>query len=401
MTLDAYIVDAVRTPRGRGNDKGKLAGVKPTFLLAQTLAALAARTHLDTSRVSDVAIGCVTQTKEQGTSIGKVGVLAAGWSDAVSAVTLNRYCASGLAAVNYAALQASYADTLAVGGGVESMSRVPMLADRGPLFFDEEVMRAVRSVHMGLAADLIATQGGFSREACDRYALASQQRAAAARAEGRFARSLVPVEDGAGAVALEADETIRPDTTLERLGAMAPAFAEMGAAGGDRMLQKYFGLERAIDHVHHAGNSPATADGASAVLMGSERAIARAGLAPRARIVAMADASVDRVRMLSGAIDATALALARAKLAARDIALYEVNESFAAPMLEYMTTLGVEPERLNVNGGAIALGHAMGATGATLVGMLADELERRGERYGVVAICGAAGVACATVIERL
>ena len=399
--MNAYIVDAVRTPRGRGNEKGRLAGVKPAHLLAQTLQALAARNKLDTASVNDVVIGCATQTRDQGTGIGKVGVLVAGWADSVSAVTINRYCASGLSAVHFAALQADYNDALAVGGGVESMSRVPMLSDKGPLFFDEEVMREARSVHMGLSADAVATMHGFSRADCDAYAVQSQQRAAAAREAGYFRGALVPVKAADGSVLLEQDENIRPATSLESLGGLPPAFAEMGAKGADQFMKGHFGIAGDIVHVHHAGNSPATADGASAVLVGSERAIVRAGLRPRARIVATADVSIDPVMMLTGAADATQRALERAKLSVKDIALFEVNESFAALMLHYQKVLGIGADRLNVNGGAIALGHAMGATGGSLVGTVLDELERRGERYGVVAICGAAGVAVATVIERL
>jgi len=399
--MTALIVDALRTPRGRGNEKGRLAGVKPAHLLSQTLAALADRHKLDTSAVSDVIVGCATQTKDQGTGIGKVGVLVSGWSDSVSAVTINRYCASGLSAVHFAALQAEYNDALAVGGGVESMSRVPMLSDKGPLFFDNEIMREARAVHMGLAADAVATLHGFTRQACDEYAAESQRRAAAARESGWFRKSLVPVKGQDGAALLEADETIRPATTVESLSAIAPAFADMGKAGPDAFMQKHFNIAGDIQHVHHAGNSPAMADGASAVLVGSEAAVKRAGLKPRARILATSDVSIDPVLQLTGAADATQRALARAGLKPSDIALFEVNESFAALMLHYRKALGIGADRLNVNGGAIAMGHAMGATGGSLLGTLLDELERRNERYGVVAICGAAGVAVATVIERL
>ena len=397
--MNAFILDAMRTPRGRGNDKGALKGIKPVELLAQMFAAMQERNRLDTALVGDAVIGCVTQTAGQGANIGRMAALVAGWSDAVSAITVNRYCASGLSAMNFAALQALHADGLAVGGGVEMMSRVPMASDQGALTHDGELQARAGVIPIGVAADVVATLRGYSRERCDEYAFQSQQRAAQARADGRFL-SLVAVKDAAGKALLEQDETPRAATTLAGLAAMQPAFAELGAKGFDQAACGSCGLA-GIVHVHHAGNSPATADGASLVLLGSEAAARRAGLAPRARIVAMADAGGDRFLALTGAVDATRIALSRAKLRADDVALFEVNESFAALMLHYMDEIGVGHQRLNVNGGAIALGHAMGSTGGALAGTLLDELERRKERYGVVAICGAAGVAVATVIERL
>lgn len=396
----ALIIDAVRSPRGRGNDKGSLKSIKPVDLLAQQLKALQTRTGVDTSEVVDGAFGCVTQTAEQGANIGKLALVRAGWSDSVSGFTLNRYCASGLSAVQWAASQALANDALAVAGGIEMMSRVPMASDQGPLTHDLEFQRETMLVPIGVAADAIATQEGFTREQCDAYAVASQQRAGAARDAGHF-RSVVPVTGPDGSVLLAQDETPRPQTSSEGLAAMTPAFAAMGEKYGiDALLCKHYGLPR-MDHVQHAGNSPAMADGAAAVLVASPAAAERLGLKARARILATADASVDHTLALTAAVEATRKALARAGLTVDDIDLFEVNESFAALMLHYMKHLGVPHERLNVNGGAIALGHAMGSTGSALVGMALDELERRGARRAVIAICGAAGVAVAMVVERV
>ena len=397
--MNAYIIDAVRSPRGRGNDKGALRTVKPAHLLAQTLQGLAQRTQIDVAAISDVMVGCVTQTGEQGTGIGKVAVMAAGWPDSVSALTINRYCASGLAAVNLAALYASYTDRCVIGAGLESMSRVPMLADKGPLFFDTEIAKQVRVVHIGLAADAIATVHRISRAECDAYALQSQSRAAAARAAGRFAPSLVPIRDHDGNVILDADETIRADTTLEKLAAMAPAFAQIGLEGDD-FLRRYFLLDRSIDHVHHMGNAPATADGAAAVLL-APASMLDGRLRARARVLGIGEAAIDPVRMLTGAVEAAHQALAKAGLKSSDIGVFEVNEAFAAPTLQTMQMLEADPARFNINGGAIALGHPMGATGAMLVSMLLDALEERDERYGLAAAAGAAGLASAIVVERL
>jgi acetyl-CoA C-acetyltransferase len=394
----ALIIDAVRSPRGRGNDKGTLKAIAPVDLLAGQLQALAERTGVDTAQLSDLIMGCVSQVGEQGANVAKLAALAAGLSDAVPALSINRYCASGLSAVQLAAQQALASDGLAVGGGVESMSRVPMASDQGPLTHDPAFQARTRLVHIGLAADAVASLEGFSRQDCDAYALASQQRAAAAQAQGVF-KSLVPVQHG-GQALLAQDETPRPQTSAEGLAGMQPAFAGLGAKHGlDELLCSHLGLS-AMQHVHHAGNSPAPADGASAVLLASPEAARRHGLRPRARILACADASVDRTIALTGAVDATRMALKRAGLGVQDIDLFEVNESFAALMLHYMLHLGVPHERLNVNGGAIALGHAMGSTGGALLGTLLDELERRELRRGVVAICGAAGLAVAMVVER-
>jgi acetyl-CoA C-acetyltransferase len=399
MSEPAFIVDAVRTPRGRGNDKGALRGVKPVELLAQALRAVVQRPGVDAALVADAVIGCVTQTGEQGSHVGKLAALAAGWPDTVPALTINRYCASGLSAVGYAALQALASDGLAVGGGVESMSRVPMASDAGALTHDADLARALRLVPIGLAADAVATMEGFSRADCDAIALASQQRAVHARDAG-WLRCLVPVVDDDGRTLLTVDETPRASTTTATLSELPPAFAGLGAKTGlDTWLAQHLGV-RAIAHVHTAGNAPAMADGASAVLLASPGAVRRLGLKPRARLVAVAEVAVDRTLALTGAVDATRAVLARAGLGVADVDLFEVNESFAALMLHYMRHVGVPHERLNVVGGAIALGHAMGSTGSALLGTALDELERRGARRAVVAACGAAGLAAAALIER-
>ena len=394
------IIEALRSPRGRGNDKGALRQIKPVDLLAQQLTALAKRTGLNTAQVSDTLIGCVTQTAEQGANIAKLSLVRAGWHDSVPGMSINRYCASGLSAVHLAAQQAMDNDSLAVGGGVEMMSRVPMASDQGPLTHDFEFQQQTMLVPIGISADTIATQEGFSRAQCDAYAVASQQRAVVALEQGLF-RSVVPVVDAQGVSLLEHDETPRAQTTLESLAGLKPAFAAMAEKYGiDRLMCERYGLDR-IDHVQHAGNSPATADGASVVLLASPGAAARLGLRPRARILATATVSVDHTLALTGAVQATQKALSKAGLHIDDIDLFEVNESFASLMLHYMKHLDVRHSKLNVNGGAIALGHAMGSTGSALVGMALDELEARQARRAVISLCGAAGLAVAMVVERV
>jgi len=403
MMSHVCIADAVRTPRGKGNERGSLKGLKPAELLAQTLRALAGRTGVDTAQIADAIFGCVTQTGEQGSSVGTLALPLAGWSDTVAAVTLNRYCASGLSATNFAALQAQHGDTLAVGGGIEMMSRVPMASDQGPLTHDLALQLQAQLVPIGIAADAIATQRGYSRARLDAYAAGSQQRAAEAAARGR-PPSMLAVTQADGTVLLERDENIRPATTAESLASMQPAFAQWGAKGGaqgfDAQLCRRYGLSEVL-HQHHAGNSPAMADGAAAVLLGTPAALQRAGLRARARILGQADTGSDRTLALTGTVDAARLALARAGLRSGDIDLFEINEGFAAMALHFIEEMQVAPERVNVNGGAIAIGHAMGCTGAALVSVLLDELDRRGARHGCIAICGAAGVASAMVLERL
>ena len=394
------IIEALRSPRGRGNDKGALRPIKPVDLLAQQLTALAKRTNLNTAQVSDALIGCVTQTADQGANLAKLALLRAGWHDSVPGLSINRYCASGLSAVHLAAQQAMEHDSLAVGGGVEMMSRVPMASDQGPLTHDFGFQQQTMLVPIGISADTIATQEGFSREQCDAYAVASQQRAVAALEQGRF-RSVVPVVDAQGAALLAQDETPRAQTTLLSLAALKPAFAAVAEKHGiDRLMCQRYGLER-LDHVHHAGNSPAMADGASVVLLASPGAAARLGLKPRARILATATVCVDHTLALTGAVQATQQALSKAGLQIDDIDLFEVNESFASLMLHFMKHLKVPHSKLNVNGGAIALGHAMGSTGSALVGMALDELQTRQAHRAVISLCGAAGLAVAMVVERV
>lgn len=393
----AVIIEAVRSPRGAAKESGALHGVAPAELLAGMLRALRLRTGLDTALVEDGVFGCVTQTGEQGGNIGKAACLLAGWSQGLSAVTINRYCASGLSAVNLAALQARDADGLAVAGGVEMMSRVPMFGDQASYYTDRALAARVGFVPPPWSSDLVATREGTTREECDAYAAMSQARALAARRRG-LPRSMVPVTDAAGQVLLDHDENIREANTPEKLATLRTVY-EPGANGLDA-----WGLERepelgAIRHVHTAGNAPCMADGAAAVLVGTEAAALRHGLTPRARILAQAEACVPLVQ--TGAVDATRKALARAGLQVSDIDLWEVRDSFAAITLHYVKSLGIDLGRFNVNGSSIALGHPMGATGAMLVSCLLDEMEDRGLRYGVAALPGAFGVATATVFERI
>ncbi|MDH7796317.1 MULTISPECIES: acetyl-CoA C-acyltransferase [unclassified Beijerinckia] len=397
--MDAYIVDAVRSPRGVAKPTGALASVKPVHLLAQMLTAVQDRAGFDPEQIDDLIVGCVTQSGDQGANIGKTAALYAGWSPNVSGMTLNRFCASGLTAVNLAAAQAAANEGAVVAGGVEMMSRVPMFGDNGALFTDKEVAKRTNFVHIGLSADLVATQHGFSRAQCDDYAFLSHSRAAAAKAEGRFSRSLAPVKSAEGAIVLEADETVRADVTREKLAARDAAFLEAGAKGGDDRLRALFPDLSEIRHVHHVGNSPQMADGAAAVLVASEKALKDLGLKPRARILGWSEACTAITQ--TGAVEATRKCLARTGMKIEDIDLFEVRDSFAAVTLHYIHALGIPLERFNVNGSSIALGHPMGATGAMLVSTLLDELERRNARYGLIGIAGAAGVATVTLVENL
>ena len=393
----SVVIEALRTPRGAAKDTGALHGVTPMELLAGVLCELAQRTGVDTNEVADGVFGCVTQTGEQGGNIGKSACLLANWSPHLSAVTINRYCASGLSAVNWAAQQARDASGLAVAGGVEMMSRVPMFGDKVPYYTDRTLGGRIGYVPPPWSSDLVATRHGFSREDCDGYAALSQARALAARNRG-VARSMVPVLDTQGQVLLDQDENIRAANTLEKLATLRPVY-ELGANGLDD-----WGLAREpelgqIQHVHTAGNAPCMADGAAAVLIGTAEAAKRLGLPVRARILAHADACVPLTQ--TGAVDATHKALIKAGLGVADIDLWEVRDSFAAITLHYLRSLGIALEKFNVNGSSIALGHPMGATGAMLVSCLLDEMEARELRYGVAALPGAFGVATATVFERL
>lgn len=395
--MDAYVIDAIRTPRGRGRPDGSLSGLRAAELLAGLFTEAARRLPGLDDIAEDVLIGCATQVGDQGANIGKAAALLAGWPPRVPAATLNRFCASGLSATALMAGQAALQGAVTLAGGVEMMSRTPMMADKGVMFADPEIARRTGALHPGVASDLVATQFGISRADCDAYAALSQQRAAAAQDAGRF-RSIIPVRDAAGAVVLDRDETIRRNVTPEGLAAIEPAFVKAGQGpDGETIRALYPGLGP-LSHVHHAGNAPAMADGAALVVLSSRAAAALHGLKPRARILATAEASVAVTQI--GAVEATRQALARAGLDARDIDLWEVRDSFAAVTLHYIRSLEVPLDRFNVNGSSIALGHPMGATGAMLLGTLLDELEARDQRLGVVAITGAAGVASAMIVER-
>jgi len=399
---EAMVFDAIRTPRGRGKSSGSLYEVKPISLLTGVLKELQKRHDLDTSQVDDVVMGCVTPVGEQGSCIAKTAALAAGWDFRASGVQLNRFCASGLEAVNMAAQKVrSGWEDLVVAGGVESMSRVPLGTDRGPWACDPETAFDTAFIPQGISADLIATLEGFTRDQVDAYAMRSQQRAAAARDAGRFKRSLVPVEDTIGDVILDNDEFIRAQTTMEALASLKPSFDKMGEMGYDAVaIQRYPQVER-IKHVHTPGNSSGIVDGAAAVLIGSEEKGKQLGLTPRARIVSVALSGADPTIMLTGPMPAARKALAKAKMQIEQIDLFEINEAFAVVPMKFMKELHVSDEIVNVNGGAIAMGHPLGATGAMILGTLLDELERRKLRYGLATLCVGGGMGIATIVERL
>jgi acetyl-CoA C-acetyltransferase len=398
---EAFVYDAIRTPRGKGKKDGSLHEVKPVNLLAGVLAELQRRNDLDTACVDDVVMGVVSPIGEQGSVIAKVAALKAGWDWRCSGVQLNRFCASGLEAVNMAAQKVrSGWEDLVVAGGVESMSRVPIGSDGGAWAQDPETNSATGFVPQGIGADLIATLEGFTREDVDAFAVQSQQRAARAREGGFFAGSVVPVKDSLEQVILDHDEFIKPQTTLEGLAALKPAFERLGAMGFDAVaISRYPHVER-IHHVHHAGNSSGIVDGAAAVLVGSEAAGRSHGLKPRARIVAAALSGADPTIMLTGPMPAARKALAKAGMAVDQIDLFEVNEAFAAVPMKFMREMGVPPQKVNVNGGAIAMGHPLGATGAMILNTLIDELHRRRLRYGLATLCVGGGMGIATIVER-
>lgn len=399
---EALIFDHVRTPRGKGKKDGSLHQATPVWLLRGLLQSLRRRLDLDTSLVDDVVLGCVTPVGEQGADIARTAVLDAGWAESVAGVTLSRFCASGLEAVNLAAAKvASGFEDFVVAGGIESMSRWTMGSDGGAWFMDPRINQGVSFIPQGISADLIAMLEGFSRHDLDAYALQSHQRAAAARAEGRFAKSVVPVHDIAGLPMLAEDETIRANATLEALARLEPSFAAMGAMGFDATaLRKYTTVEK-IAHVHHAGNASGIVDGAALMLVGSRDAGARAGLRARARIRAAAVVGSEPTIMLTGPTPACRKALAKAGLQAGDIDLWEINEAFAAVPMKTARDLGVSLDRVNVNGGAIAMGHPLGATGCIILGTLLDELERRDLSLGCATLCVGGGMGIATIIERI
>jgi acetyl-CoA C-acetyltransferase len=398
----AYIYDHVRTPRGKGKKDGALHQATPVWLLRTLLQALRQRNALDTALVDDVVLGCVTPVGEQGADIARTAVLDADWAMTVAGVTQSRFCASGLESVNLAAAKvASGFEDLVVGGGIESMSRWAMGSDGGAWFMDPRINHKLGFVPQGVGADLIATLEGWHRADVDAFALRSHQKAAAARAEGRFANSIVPVRDIAGLLMLDHDETIRAGASAEALARLEPSFAMMGSMGFDATaLRKYTTVER-IEHVHHAGNSSGIVDGAALMLVGSAEGGAKAGLKPRARIRAAAVVGSEPTIMLTGPTPACRKALARAGMAAGDIDLWEVNEAFAVVPMKTARDLGVDPERVNVNGGAIAMGHPLGATGCIILGTLLDELERRDLATGCATLCVGGGMGIATIIERV
>jgi acetyl-CoA C-acetyltransferase len=401
---EAFVYDAVRTPRGRGKDTGSLHSVKPVSLVVGLLDELRKRNvGLDPLAVEDVNLGCVSPVGELGADIARTAALAAGYESSGPGFQLNRFCASGLEAVNIAAAKVrSGWEDLVLAGGVESMSRVPMGSDGGAWAQDPETAYATGFVPQGVGADLIATLEGFGREDVDTYAAESQLRAAKAMADGAFDRSIVPVVDLNGQVVLAKDEFPRPGTTVETLGALKPSFAAVAEMGGFAAvaLQKYHWVEK-INHVHTPGNSSGIVDGASLVVIGSERAGRDNGLTPRARIVSVGVVGSEPTIMLTGPAPSAQKALAKAGLTVDDIDLFEVNEAFAAVVMKFMRDLGVPHEKVNVNGGAIALGHPLGATGAMILGTLVDELERRDLRYGLATLCVGGGMGVATIVERI
>jgi acetyl-CoA C-acetyltransferase len=404
MTTEAFLYDAVRTPRGRGKQTGSLHEVKPISLVVGLIDELRRRNpDLDPEQIEDVILGVVTPIGDQGSDIARIAALAAGLTTSAPGLQLNRFCASGLEAVNTAAqkVRSGWEDLL-VAGGVESMSRVPMASDGGAWAMDPETSYRVGFVPQGISADLIATMEGFSRDDVDCYAVESQTRAGKAIADGAFARSVIPVLDRNGIAVLDHDEFPRPGTTTDSLAALPASFAGLGeAAGFDAVaLQKYHWVER-INHVHTAGNSSGIVDGSALVLIGSERAGAANGLTPRARIVSTGVVATEPTIMLTGPAPAARRALDKAGLTAADIDLFEVNEAFAAVVLKFLRDLDVPADKVNVNGGAIALGHPLGATGAMILGTLVDELERRDLRYGLATLCVGGGMGVATIVERV
>jgi acetyl-CoA C-acetyltransferase len=402
MTHTAYIYDAVRTPRSKGRKDGALHEVKPIELGAGLFRELQKRHELDTAYVDDVMMGCTSAIGEQGADVAKAITQFAGWDDSIPAVQIDRFCASSLDAVNSAAQNIMTGwSSLIVAGGVESMSRVPMGTAGGAFLMDPEFVFSQTSVPQGIAADMVATMGGWGRQAVDEYALESQRRAADAHRNGYFDKSVVPVVDANGLTILEKDDFLKPDTTIEKLSSLKPSFAAMGQIGMDDHLRQKYPHIAAIDHVHTPGNSSGIVDGASAVLIGSESAGKDLGLTPRGRILAGAVTATDPSLVFLGPAPAARRCLEIAGLKANDIDLWEINEAFASAVLRYMEDLDISHDVTNVNGGAIALGHPLGATGAMLVGTMLDELERRGKKRAMLSLCAAGGIGISTLIERV
>ena len=399
---EVVIADFVRTPRGKATARGGLAHLRATDLVVHLMAALPGRTGLDPTSVEDVVLGCADQVGEQGSNTARTAALLAGWGPDVSGMMVNRFCASGIDAVTGAAARIRGGDVdLAVAGGVESVSRVPIFSDGGPLFADRETIRRVGSVHMGIAADLCATLAGHTREQLDCYGLETQAKAAAAWARGAFDRCLVPLPGPDGGPGLATDEHVRPHTSRESLAALPPAFADLGANGQDAIALAANPVVDRIEHLHTVGTSPAMADAAALLVLTTADGAAQRGLRPRARLLTAATAAVDPVIMLTAGQLAVERVLVRAGLRPDDIDVFEFAEAFASLCLTFREELGAGPDRMNPNGGTMAMGHAFGATGAILIGQCLEELEASGGRYGIAAVSGAAGVGSAVLVERL
>ena len=399
---EAFVYDAVRTPRGRGKSDGSLHEVQPVQLLTSVLKSIQERNQLDTSFVDDVIMGCVTPVGEQGADIARTAVIEAGYAESVAGVQLNRFCSSGLEAINQAAAYVMSGQVdMVLAGGVESMSRVPMGTDGGALFMNPQIVARHNIVPQGISADLIATKYGYARRDVDSYAADSYRRAVEAQKNNRFAKSLVPYKDEIGITLLDRDEGVRPGTTVDSLAALKPAFEMMGSMGLDALaLMKYADIDK-INHVHHAGNSSQIVDGAAGILIGSKEIGDQLGLRPRAKIKAFAIVGSEPTIMLTGPVPATHKVLKKAGMSIADIDLFEVNEAFAAIPLFFMEQLGVDHTKVNVNGGAIALGHPLGATGAIISATLIDELERSDKQFGLSTLCIGGGMGIATIFERV
>ena len=400
---EAFIYDALRTPRGKGKRDGALNEVTPVKLASQTLKALEKRNNINTEDVDDVVLGCVHPVREQGADIARTAVLEANWHQSVSGAQVDRFCASGLEAINIAAGQImSGQSDMTVGGGVESMSRVPMGSSGGAWMTDPDVAYNTYFVPQGISADLLATKYNYSRTDVDSYAVESQKRATTAWKQKKFKKSIIPVEDQNKINILDYDEYIRSETTMQSLASLEPSFSAIGNSQGfnDIAILKYPEIER-LNHVHHAGNSSGIVDGAAAVLIGNKEIGKKYSLKPRARICSFASIGSEPTIMLTGPADSAEKALKRAKMSVNDIDLFEMNEAFAAVVLRFMDSLNIDHSKVNVNGGAIAMGHPLGATGAMIMGTILDELERRDLSTGLVTLCVGAGMGTATIIERL
>ena len=400
--VEAYIFDALRTPRGNGKQTGSLHQVRAIELLTTVLKELQERHQLDTAQVDDGIFGCVTPVEDQGGNIAKAALLFADWDYSVGGMQINRFCCSGLDAVNLAAMKIrSGLEDLIVAGGVESMSRVPMSHDDGPILYDPDVVGKINYLPQGVAADLIATIEGFSREDVDAFALQSHNRAATAQRNGYFSKSIIEIKNKTGLTILDRDEHVRTNTSLEALSGLKASFAEIGEMGFDAMALKKYPSVEMINHVHTAGNSSGIVDGAAAVLIGNSEKGKMLGLTPRARVIATAAVSTEPTIMLTGHVAAAKKVLLKAGMTKKDIDLWEVNEAFAGVALKFQKDLDIDDTIMNVNGGAIALGHPLGATGAMLLGTVLDELERRNMKRALITLCGGAGLGVATIIERV